>query len=378
MQFRQEFARLHIDSFEVVRLQRFKHVLIMALFLFTGYLFLANSEIAKFAVSEGLKLCATAILPALFPFFILSDLWIRSGNAAQIADMFSPVIEKLFHISGNTTPAFLLGLIGGYPIGIRTISQLYLEKFISKDDAEKAMLFCNNAGPAFIIGIVGIHVFHSVNAGILLYVIHVVSAILIGFLLRPKLCAKNQTAIQKPKSIINRTNELTTAITNGGQTALLVCTYVLLFSLIIEIIHAEFSNMIPKTLFVFLSGLIELTNGIHMLAAAGMSESTRFVAASFFLGFGGSCIIMQSLSLISSTGLSTKNILIGKTLHGLCSALLARLLWPVCSFTAVSSFSNITQQSYTRSIILSAIFVPFVFIIFLTKITTGKQKNNRI
>lgn len=358
-------------------MQRFRQLLIMAIFLFVGYLFLANTEVAKYAVSDGLKLCATAILPTLFPFFILSELWVRSGNAAEISALSAPVTEKLFHLSGNITPAFLLGIIGGYPIGARTISQLYQQNMITKEDAEKAMLFCNNAGPAFIIGIVGMHVFQSVYTGILLYGIHVVSAILIGIILRPKSCSQKCSHIQITKSYSNRASMLTESITNGGQTALLVCTYILLFSLITKIITSELTDIVPNSHNIPLLGLIELTNGINMLAKSEMSDFIRFIYASFFLGFGGGCIILQSLSLVTPTGLSAKNILIGNILHGLCSALLARLLWPVYSFTSVSVFSNISPQTNMLSQILPTVTIPLIFIL-ITKITTGKRVKNRI
>ena len=355
-------------------MRQFKSILVFFVFLLIGSLLLIDPGISQAAVSKAFTLCATAILPTLFPFFVLADLWIRTGNAEQISILSAPVIEKLFHLSGNIAPAFLLGMVGGYPVGARTIGQLYKNEQITKEEAEQALLFCNNAGPAFLIGFVGGKVFRSTYIGLILFVIHVSSAIWVGILTRPKKISK--VPIYNIKKFIksNISNELTKSITNGGQTAILVCTYIILFSIIIEIA----AKVIPSSSFTIpLLCLMELTNGLDQLIHSQLPMHFQFVFASFLLGFGGLSILLQSSSLLFSAGLQIKKLMIGKLLHGLCSAFFAMLLYPAISQKALPVFYNMGEAKIFLCQNIFGIQIPLIFL-FITKITTGKQKNNRI
>ena len=44
-------------------------------------------------------------------------------------------------------------------------------------EAERLLAFCNNSGPAFILGVVGVGVFGSSRVGLLLYLAHAAASI---------------------------------------------------------------------------------------------------------------------------------------------------------------------------------------------------------
>ena len=75
--------------------------------------FIFSAEYTKQGIMRGLNLCAEGILPNLYPFFILSDLWIRSGAANWLSEKLAPIMELLFHLPGTASIAFLLGNVGG-------------------------------------------------------------------------------------------------------------------------------------------------------------------------------------------------------------------------------------------------------------------------
>ena len=149
-------------------------------------LIIVNRTEAIAAVQDGLQICSKSVLPVLFPFFVLSDLWIRCGAASKTVCYFAPMMERMFHLPGSAASALLLGGIGGYPMGAKTTSQLFEKRELSKQSAEHLLMFCNNAGPSFIIGIVGYGIFQRASAGVLLYAIHLISAMIIGFIFRPQ------------------------------------------------------------------------------------------------------------------------------------------------------------------------------------------------
>ena len=110
---------------------------------------LARSEETAQAVRDGLALCAQSVVPALFPFFVLSGLFISMGCAGVLA----PALGRLPGVSPAGASAFLLGAVGGYPVGARTVGQLRAAGLCGREEGECLLTCCNNAGPAFIFGV---------------------------------------------------------------------------------------------------------------------------------------------------------------------------------------------------------------------------------
>lgn len=347
------------------------------LILLVACCLILNTQTTFAAIQDGLLLCANAILPNLFPFFVLSDFWIRSGNAEAIARITEPVIRHLFHISGTASSAFLLGIVGGYPIGAKTIAHQYIEGQISKHDAERALLFCNNAGPAFIIGIVGITVFHSTAIGIALYIIHLLTAITIGILLRPKkhtreCCINQKTDTKKPLIPL-----IIESVSQGSHTAIQVCMFVLFFSVVSNMVELILPTHLPPAFSTILLGLLELTNGTRLLSVSAIQLRAKFAISAFLLGFGGISVIFQSLSLLYPSGLSAKKLLFGKLLQGIFSALIAYFSWKPLFDSVNCMYQTFGVQTVpSKQLILSLGMI--LTLITIVKITSGKKPNHPI
>ena len=70
----------------------------------------------------------------------------------------------------------------------------------------------------------------------------------------------------------------------------------------------------------FVSGIIELTNGISNIASIHYkSISINIILSSFLLGFGGLSVFLQVWGIISKTDISIIPYFLGKTLQGLFS-----------------------------------------------------------
>lgn len=131
-------------------------------------------------------LCGDLIIPSLFPFFILSTLTVSLGFSSLLGRLLEPMMQPLFHQNGTGASALVLGFIGGYPVGAKTVCSLYQERLCTREQAQCLLAFCNNSGPAFIIGGAGIAIFQSARAGFVLMAIQILSALLVGMLFRPK------------------------------------------------------------------------------------------------------------------------------------------------------------------------------------------------
>ena len=139
--------------------------LFLSLALFAAFL-LCPTACAD-GVREGLSLAAVQALPALFPFFVVSGLLVRC-DTARLSPLLAKPLARLYGLPPEAAPALVLGLIGGYPVGAATACALLSEGVLSREAAERVNRFCNCASPGFCIGLVGLGVFGSAQAGAML------------------------------------------------------------------------------------------------------------------------------------------------------------------------------------------------------------------
>ena len=95
---------------------------------------LAASETAAQAVREGLALCGGSVIPALFPFLVVSRLFVATGSAAALGQLLAPLTRRMLGVSGPGGTAVLLGLLGGYPVGAQTAGELARTGAVSRQE----------------------------------------------------------------------------------------------------------------------------------------------------------------------------------------------------------------------------------------------------
>lgn len=272
-------------------------------------LLLWRSAVAAEAVRRGLTLCARSVIPALFPYFVVSGLFISLGFADGVGRRLEPLTRRLFGVGGAGASAFFLGLLGGYPVGGRTVGQLYRAGRLSKDEAERLLAFCNNAGPSFILGVVGVGCFGSLRTGIYLYLVHAFSAVLVGILFRKKAPVSGQkvrySVAFEPIAAFVR------AVGEAAEGMVRLCGFVVFFLVILALITDLTGLNHPVLL-----GLAELTTGVTALEG----RPGDLVWAAALLGWGGLSVHGQTAAVLSDTGLGLGRYFLGKILQAIFSA----------------------------------------------------------
>ena len=276
-------------------------------------LLLCSADAAQ-AVRDALALCAQSVIPALFPFFVVSSLFIDLGCAAVLGRSLAPVMHRLFGVSGAGGTAFLLGIIGGYPVGGRTAGELYRSGQCEREECERLLAFCNNAGPSFILGIAGLGCFGSVRVGAWLYLIHVGAAVMVGLLFRSK---SRQMGRPKKTEMPRWADALIQAVRGGAMSMVNICAFVVFFLVILRL-FSRFTGIQHGAIL----GIVEMTNGILRLA----NDRRGFIWAAGLLGWGGLSVHCQTAAVLSGSGLSLKRYFIGKALQAAISMAAA---WPV-------------------------------------------------
>lgn len=143
-------------------------------------------------------------------------------------------MRPLFGVGGAGAAALSLGLIGGYPVGARTVAQLVQRRECSQTEARRLSLFCNNCGPAFFIGAAGVGVFGAKEAGFLLLGANLTAAVLLGILFHVfgKETAQEETRKRERPAHSPLTTEFPQCVRNAFSSTLGVCAYVILFSVL--------------------------------------------------------------------------------------------------------------------------------------------------
>lgn len=240
--------------------------------VFFGAALLLFPDVSAAAAREGVALCLQTVLPSLFPFFVLSSLLVQSDVPRLLSRAMAGVMYPLFGVSGAGASALILGLLGGYPVGARTVAELYGRGEIAREEAEQLLAFCNNSGPGFFLGVCGTAVFGSARAGMYLYLIHVGAALVTGVLLR-------------------------------------------LLSLVPAL------AALPPLPRAALFGFMEMTNGVNALPAT----RTGFVLCAAIMNWGGLSVQAQTRALLAGSALSARRCVIGKAVQALAGVPLALL-----------------------------------------------------
>lgn len=286
------------------------------------------------AVKGGLIMCAQVIIPSLFPFFIATNLLNELGASKLISNALAPFGAKI-GISGHGVSAFIIGVTGGYPLGAAYIARLRSQGLISRDEASRLIVFCNNSGPAFIVGAAGVGVFSSAAAGFFLYAVHIFAALIFGVMASPKapcdICYDED--IFSPVSF---SAAITASVRRSADSVIGVCAFVVAFSAlngvldgmdITRILSGELSYRLGAELCwcrAWLSGILELGNGIGSMAGLEIRPINLALAA-FILSWGGLSVHFQTFAMISGTDIKTARYMIGRLIIAIIAASLALL-----------------------------------------------------
>ena len=276
------------------------------------FMLIMDSKAALTGAAEGIDLCVKTVIPALFPFFVLSAVLTPALMGRKI-----PFLNPIGRLCGIPTGAegiLFTGLLGGYPVGAQCISQAYSAGQLSRADARRMLGFCSNAGPAFLFGMSGF-LFSNKSIPFILWGIHILSAIITGIILPSK--SKSQAT---PSS--KATQPQNEVLQKSLRATANVCGWVLIFRIILTFLDRWFLWLLPHTAQIVITGLLELSNGY--IALIGIErESLRFVLASLLLSFGGICIMYQTASVTGQAGLDLGLYFPGKLIQSAASAILS-------------------------------------------------------
>ncbi len=318
---------------------------------------------------RGLSIWWQVLFPALFPFFVISELLLGIGIVHFFGKLLDPLMRPLFRLPGIGGFVITMGYISGYPVGARLTAQLWEQRLVNRAEGERLVAFTTTSDPIFLIGAVSIGFFQNVALAPVLAAAHYGGGLIIGLLMRfhdrhapPSSVDKNRAVAgearkRRPSRIAEALKAmhdarlldgrglgrlLQDAIQSALKLMIVVGGLVVFFSVVMEMLtHAGIVEaMIEALRYLFnaiglpekladagIYGLFEVTLGARAAGTAGTGLMHQAAIAAWVLSWGGISVHAQIASLLSKTDMRYRPLMLARLLHGFIAMALVYLLW---------------------------------------------------
>ena len=305
------------------------------------------------AVRYSVNICLEVMVPSLFAFTVLAVYLQESGLYRVMLKPFTLPLSKLMGLEEELCAVYLLSNIGGYPVGAKLLTRFVESGRLSQNDASRMLCFCYGSGPSFIISIVGLRVFDSAAAGIVIFAACFLSSFVIGIIVSR--CGKHIQLSPDDTAFDLSSACFVTSVMSAARVMFTVCIMIVCFSAITSIVEITGVISLAETLFSLIGANENAANILPILMEISCiqrlipSNSLTAALSATMLSFGGVCVIMQ-IKAISEARISLKPFLL--------SRIPAMLLSGTLTAFAAPFINTVVQNEYipTSSSIQTDVF----------------------
>lgn len=359
-----------------------------------AFLMLAFPTESFHASLKGMSIWWDVLFPALFPFFVISEIMLGVGMVHFFGTLLDPLMRPLFRVPGIGGFVMAMGFASGYPIGARLTSQLWEQRLVNREEGERLVAFTTSSDPIFLIGAVSVGFFHTPALAAILVAAHYGSAVLIGLLMRFHGQSSNGHKRKSEASpAIKRTGASTTriwrrafeamhearlkdgrslgvmlqqAIYSGLNLMFVVGGLVVFFSVVMEVMTSSHAMVffyaaidsvlqllgMPLSLSqAVANGFFEVTLGAKTAGSAeGIPLMYQAAIAAWVLSWAGLSVHAQIISILHLTDLRYIPFIVARFIHGLLAAALVIVLWKPLSPEHANLTAYIPIPDVTRPI----------------------------
>ncbi|WEK53451.1 MAG: sporulation integral membrane protein YlbJ [Candidatus Cohnella colombiensis] len=317
---------------------------------------------------RGVAVWWEVLFPALFPFFVLSEILLGVGVVHFVGTLLDPFMRPLFRLPGIGGFVVAMGFASGYPIGARLTSQLMEQNLLTREQGERLVTITTTSDPIFLIGAVCIGFFGNVHLAPIIAITHYGTALLIGIFasLRTKdtnnklqfLEKSHKRSFKAALAAMHRARladgrTFSTLLQQALQSSLalivIVGGLVVFFSATLELLMhsgllSSFRQLIASLLQLFgsspqlapaiVNGTFEVTLGAKAAAAHGTGVNTslplvdQVAIAGFILSWAGLSVHAQVAGLMSRTTWRYLPFARDRFIHGVLTLCAVYIVWP--------------------------------------------------
>lgn len=252
--------------------------------------------------AAGLSLWYCTLLPTLLPCMVLSGYLISSELILRLPP--APF-------------AFLTGWFCGYPMGAKTIADLWKHGRLSEASAKRLLVLCCVPSPMFLTGflctgMLRLPLSEAVPCLAALYLPPVLCWLITCFWNRGSLPGTGPISEEKPSGSLSAFFLFEKAMMNGFLIIAKVGGYLMFFTMLSYFFRDQVKNLFFASL---IPGIFEMTSGIAFTVQSGLSRTLTVALCFSFAAFGGLSGAAQTISVLEGTPFSGRRYLLWKLLQ---------------------------------------------------------------
>lgn len=303
--------------------KRIPFILFQFLLLLLFILMIFNPSLTISSASTALIIWYQSLIPTLLPLLILSNLIVATRAWELLIPIVHPIFSHLFRTSPCGSFSILLGILCGYPMGAKMISDFYQNYELSEKEAKHLLTFTSFPSPMFLNGYILHQCFPNQSLTLPFLCCVYGSAFLIGYLNRPTSEHPNPHSQDNNWQLPLFTfSFLQQILLSSAQILLFVGLYMILATILASFLGQFLYPFFGQSILPLFTGILEMTSGIAMLSNISLSFSIRALIALFVCCFGGVSIALQTSTVLPAKSHWLPRYLIWKFIHALLAVCL--------------------------------------------------------
>ncbi|MDR0821015.1 MAG: hypothetical protein LBN40_00925 [Oscillospiraceae bacterium] len=302
------------------------------------------------SVKNAAYVCLDTIVPSLFGFMFISTFLLNSGAYRIVLKPFCFLLRPMLKMSDEQIAVFLLSVVGGYPVGVKLLS----ERDYPKKTSEKMLGFCYCGGPLFLSGIIGASLFGDTRFGLYAYAANVAACFTLALFYKE---SEQETKPKHKDKYDISIRVFASSVTSAGYALFPVCFMILAFNSFIEL--TRFIGVDSPLLY----SLMEISN----IKNAAMSLPVAAAVSSF----GGVCIVAQVAALCEGKFSLTRFLLMRIPAAAL-SAVYTLLLMKLLGSPTVAAIARVEPVSFSSHNIMASLFLVLMCGILVADFSPSK------
>lgn len=342
---------------------------ILPFFLLALGMFYYPQEVV-IAAASGLNLWWKFVLPALLPFFILSELLMGAGFVHFLGVLLEPLMRPIFRLPGQASFVVAMGYTSGIPVGAVLTSKLRQQNQLTQIEGERLLAFTSNPSPGFMLGAVASGMLGRPEIGIVLAGTVYLSNLIVGLLFRfyryhPSDSPSIPTASLKRawRELLKAQAQdsrpfgqlLGDAVRQSINTVLLVGGFITFFSVLINMLTVSHistglalifeplsgGRLSTQEITALVDGFLETTLGCRSSIDSFSTLNVQVGVLSAIMAWGGLSVFAQVASFTSVTDLRFSAFFIGRLLQTIFALVLSQFLLTFVKLPTASPLPNI-------------------------------------
>lgn len=310
-------------------------------------LLMSKPQAAIRGASGAMAQWYASVAPALFPFLALMPLLTCREAIAAYEALQARFMVACFNLPGAAAPAMIVGMVAGTPAGALAARDIAARAGMNRGQLQRLTAATAGFSPAFLVGGIGAGMLNNTALGWKLLEAQLLTQISLMALLRHSWTKHTQSVKVSEDAIDDR------PIRGAVLGIMTICGYMALFGALASVL-GEWVGQVPADVLVC---LMDVPSGALRVSRKALPDSILMPLLAGMCGFGGMCVIAQSLGTLKGCGVNSMEYVGVRALAGMLSAGYMAMLQKVNSYGNMRLIESIQKKPLAVGAFIAAILV---------------------